>query len=304
MQQLNILLFDGFSNLCLANFLEPFRAANTLSRSPVYGWQCLSLEETAVLSSSKLRITPDAAFADQKGDVLAVMPSYGFCEADHELLRRKLRAAAGRHRVVAGLDTGSWLLASAGLLEGSRATTDWEELSQFEEAFPQVSVVRDRFVVDGDRLTCSGALAAFDLAQFLIAEEHGPVLALEVGEFLMSDRRRGEMLPPLRSRSVLVNRAWKVMQANLEAPLSISEIAKSLGCSQKTLETRMRVDLGTTPDAFYRRLRLNFARKLVVETEQSVAEIAGRCGYENASAMTRAFKQTFGQVPRDLRANL
>ncbi len=66
----------------------------------------------------------------------------------------------------------------------------------------------------------------------------------------------------------------------------------------------MRVDLGTTPDAFYRRLRLNFARKLVVETEQSVAEIAGRCGYENASAMTRAFKQTFGQVPRDLRANL
>jgi len=302
MQQLNILLFDGFSNLCLANFLEPFRAANTLSRSPVYGWQCLSLDGTAVLSSSKLSVTPDAAFADQTGDVLAVMPSYGFREADNVMLWRKLRAAAGRHRVVAGLDTGSWLLASAGLLEGARATIHWEELSQFEEAFPQVSVVRDRFVVDGDRLTCSGALAAFDLAQFLIADEHGPVLALEVGEFLMLDRRSGEMLPPMRSRSLLVNRAWKVMQANLEVPLSIGSIAKSLGCSQKTLETRMRADLGTTPDALYRRLRLNYARKLVVETGQSVAEIAGRCGYENASAMTRAFRQTFGQAPRDLRA--
>ena len=304
MQQINILLFDGFSNLCLANFLEPFRAANTLALSPLYAWRCLSLDGGALRTSSDLTVMPDTVFADQIGDVFAVMPSYGFRELDHDLLRRKLRAAAGRHRAILGLDTGSWLLAAAGLLDGSRATIHWEELSQFEEAFPQVSVVRDRFVVDGDRLTCSGALAAFDLALSLIAEEHGPVLALEVGEFLMLDRRNGEMLSLARSRSVLVNRAWKVMQANLEVPLSIGAIARSLGCSQKTLEMRMRTDLGTTPNELYRRLRLNYARKLVLETELSVAEIASRCGYENASAMTRAFKQIFGLAPRDLRANL
>ena len=51
----------------------------------------------------------------------------------------------------------------------------------------------------------------------------------------------------------------------------------------------------------YQRLRLNLARKLVAETDQSVSEIAGRCGYENASAMTRAFKREFSITPRDLR---
>ncbi|MDG1521414.1 MAG: helix-turn-helix domain-containing protein, partial [Yoonia sp.] len=48
-------------------------------------------------------------------------------------------------------------------------------------------------------------------------------------------------------------------------------------------------------------LRLNLARKLVADTEQSIAEIASRCGYENASAMTRAFKAAFGVTPRNLR---
>ena len=298
---LNILLFDGFSNLCLANFLEPFRAANTVARSTVYTWRCLSMNGQPVESSSALSLTPDDALADQRGDILAVMPSYGFRELESGALQAKLRAASNRHRRIAGLDTGSWLLASAGLLDGRRATIHWEELSQFAEAFPEVDVVRERFVLDGDRITCSGALAAFDLAQFLIAEEHGPVLALEVGEFLMSDRRRGSTALTKSAGGSLVNRAWKTMQANLEEPMQMGALARSLGCSQRTLEQRMRTELGTTPDALYRRLRLTQARKLVLETNQSVAEIAARCGYENPSAMTRAFGKEFGETPRALR---
>ncbi len=301
---LNILLFDGFSNLCLANFLEPFRAANTLARDPVYTWRCLTMDGQTVRSSSALSLTPDDALTDQDGDILAVMPSYGFRGLVSGALQTKLRASSKRHLSVAGLDTGSWLLAHAGLLDGVRATIHWEELSQFEEAFPDVDVVRERYVVDGSRITCSGALAAFDLAQFLIAEDHGPVLALEVGEFLMSDRRTGAVPPTKSAGSALVNRAWKVMQANLESPLDIKALARTLGCSQKTLELRMRADLGTTPDALYRRLRMTQARKLVLETGQSVAEIAGRCGYENPSAMTRAFRKEFGQTPRELRLQI
>lgn len=46
---------------------------------------------------------------------------------------------------------------------------------------------------------------------------------------------------------------------------------------------------------------MNLARKLVADSDQSIGEIASRCGYENASAMTRAFKATFGVTPRKLR---
>lgn len=72
------------------------------------------MEGDPVQSSSGLVIPPHGALRDQIGDVLVVMPSYGYLKPD----------------------TGSWLLARVGLLEDHRATTHWDELSRFEEAFP------------------------------------------------------------------------------------------------------------------------------------------------------------------------
>jgi transcriptional regulator GlxA family with amidase domain len=61
--------------------------------------------------------------------------------------------------------------------------------------------------------------------------------------------------------------------------------------------------LRRTPQAVYRGLRLREARRLVVETSMSVAEVAARCGYADASAMTRAFRAEFGLSPREMRAS-
>lgn len=300
-QQYNVLLFNGFSNHCLANMVEPLRAANTLSRQALYAWRFCSLDGNPVQSSSGLVVTPNGAIGDQQGDFLVVMPSYGYLKLDTRSTMRAVLAAAKKHKHLAGLDTGSWLLASAGLLDDHRATIHWDEFSRFEERFPAVEAVQERFVIDGNRLTCSGAMAAFDLALTLIRRDHGPLLAMEVEHLFMSRNGRGHYDLPLKSEDTLVNRALTVMQAHLEAPLSVRSVARKIGCSQKRLETRVQAELKTTPQALYRRLRLNRARNLAEDTEQSIAEIAGRCGYENASAMTRAFKAEFGQTPTAFR---
>jgi transcriptional regulator GlxA family with amidase domain len=161
--------------------------------------------------------------------------------------------------------------------------------------------VRSRYVIDANRITCTGAMATFDLVSALIGRDHGPLLAMEVAQVLMTENYSHGPAKTLRAESSLVNRALKVMQAHLETPLPIATIARQIGCSQKILETRVQTEMQTTPQALYRRLRLNLARKLAAETDQSVAEIASRCGYDNASAMTRAFKAEFGETPRDVR---
>ncbi len=300
-QSYTILLFDGFSNHCLANLIEPLRAANTLARRTLYEWKFCSLDGGPVQSSSNLSVTPQDALADQSGDVLVVMPSYGYLKIDTRATTRALQAAAVKHTQLMGLDTGSWLLARAGLLNHHRATIHWDVLSRFEETFPDIHVVRERFVIDKNRLTCSGAMAAFDLALALIRNAHGPLLPVEVAHLLMSRGAADQYALPLKSENTLINKALTVMQENLETPLTIAEIARKTGCSQKKIELRIQAELQTTPQALYRRLRLNRARKLSEETDQSVADIAGQCGYENASAMTRAFKAEFGQTPTALR---
>lgn len=300
-QRYNILLFDGFSNHCLASFVEPLRAANTLSGQSLYTWHFYSQTGAPVQSSSGLRVTPDGASGIETGDVLVVMPSYGFLELDAPETLRALRSAATRHAKLAGLDTGSWLLARAGLLDGHQATIHWDELSRFEEAFPEVDARQERFVIDGNRITCSGAMAAYDLATALILADHGPLLSMEVAHLLMHRSEPGSAALPMKSKDNLVNRVLSVMQNTLESPVLIKEIARQLGCSQKKIETRVQAELGITPQALYRRLRLNLARKLAAETQQSVAEITSRCGYENSSAMTRAFRTEFGVTPTALR---
>ncbi|WP_204112663.1 GlxA family transcriptional regulator [Shimia biformata] len=301
MRKIGVLLFDGFSNHCLANTVEPLRAANMLSRQDLYTWHFLAPEGGVVTSSSGLPVAAHQPLEAASGDMLVVMPSYGFRDLGDLRGQTALRRAARRFDVVAGLDTGSWLMAEAGLLTGRKATIHWEELDSFAERFPEVEVLRERFVIDGNRVTCSGAMAAFDLVMFLIGQENGQALALEVAQLFMVRGSARSHAGGIGVMDRVVNRALAVMDANLEDPLPLSQVASRAGCSQKTLETRMRAGLGATPKHVYRRMRLNLARKLVTETDLSVAEIAVRTGYVNASAMTRAFREEFGTPPRQMR---
>lgn len=295
-----VLLFDGFSNHCLANAIEPLRAANRLGHKQHYEWRYLTITGAMAESSSGLKIIPHGRLDDAKGDLLLVMPSYGYLHLGGPVIQRGLRSAAQRFADLAGLDTGSWLLARAGLLVGRHVTIHWDVLTAFEEAFPEVNVVRERFVVDGNRITCSGAMAAFDLSIHLITQNHGKALALEVEQLFMARETSGQRLFGV-AKGRLAKVATTQMQANLEKPLSIIQIAKGIGCSQKKLEQVMRREFGATPQQVYRRLRLNLVRKLVEETQLQLSEVALRGGYLNASAMTRAFRQEFDMTPSEAR---
>lgn len=300
-QQVGVLLFDGFSNHCLANTVEPLRAANMLSGRSLYEWQFLALSTQVVTSSSGLQVAPHQALSQAQGDLLVVMPSYGFLDHSGWKTQTALRAAVGRFKTLIGMDTGSWLLAEAGLLDHHRATIHWEELTAFSERFPDIDAVRERHVIDRARITCSGAMAAFDLVMHLIGRDQGQALALEVAQLFMTRDSARSHAGGAGSASTFVNRALAVMQENLEQPLPIPDVARHVGRTQKVLEARMKADLGATPAQVYRRLRLNQARKLVIETDLPIAEVALRAGYDDPSAMTRAFKSEFGASPRALR---
>ena len=297
--QISILLFDRFSNHCLANVLEPLRAANDLSSQQVFEWNIVVLGGQRVRSSSGLRLEADAQLADMRGDILMVMPSYGFLTHANVTSSRALRAAARRFDILAGLDTGSWLLAEAGLLDGYRATIHWDELDRFSERFSDIDVQKEAVIYDRDRITCGGASTAFALAMQMIEKQHGAAMRLRV-EHLFSGAYAQR---PVR-RGGIAARAVDLMRAHIEEPLPIAQLAQQLGRSQKHLEQQMLARLGAAPQVIYRRIRLERARQLSLDTTISVAEISVRCGYQDASAMTRAFRSEYGTTPQALRRAL
>lgn len=297
-RQIAILLFEGFSNLCLANAVEPLRAANALARRRLFAWSFQSLDGGPVTSSSGLPVQPARLGSMASGDWLLVMPSYGHKALTTPALKSALRQAARRFDLLIGLDTGSWLLAAAGLLQGYRATAHWDILTDLSEAFPDVSVCEDRYVIDRDRASCGGATTTLDLMLALIERQHGSALALEVAAlFMYGARDRGKPVPGGRR----VQAVAATMRRHVETPLPIPALAAELGMGQRTLERLVRRETGNSPAALYRMIRLSEARRRVEDTRESLAEIAGRCGYDDAAAFSRAFKAAFGTAPSRLR---
>ncbi|RFP88482.1 helix-turn-helix domain-containing protein [Rhodobacteraceae bacterium 63075] len=300
-RRIALLLFDQFSNLCLANCLEPLRAANTLTGKAGYDWQILTPDGAACRSSSGIEVLPHAALGEMgQVDYLFVLASYHHERHDTPQTRQRLGDAARKAEVVIGLDAAPWLLASAGVLQGRRATIHWDLLDAFTERFLDIEVARARVLRDGACWTCAGAMSALDLTLELIAETLGIATRLDVEAlFLHGD-------PPLGREEMLgddplVRRALSLMRDTVERPLSLAALASALSCQPRTLDRRCRARLGAPPGRVYRHLRLSAARKLLEDGGLPVAEVALRSGYENPAALARALRKHYGASPSELR---
>lgn len=301
----DIVLFDSFSNHCLANLLEPLRAANDLARRTIFDWQILTLDGSACTSSSGLKILADAPIdAQHDKGLFFVVCSYGYRELDTSKNRRMLRKASRRARTVVGMDTGAWLLAGAGLLDGRNATVHWDIAEVMAETFPETTILEQNYVADGNVITSGGAATAFDLAQHLIAENAGQLLSLDVGALFTHNALQLGAIPAHKPKSRITAHALSIMQGAIEEPLTVRQIAERIATTQKQLERRFLDEFGASPNRVYRFLRLAAGRRLLENTRLPVSEIALRTGYHDAGAMSRAFRQQFGVAPRELRRRL
>jgi transcriptional regulator GlxA family with amidase domain len=307
--QVTLLVLSDSSMLSLASTLDPMRAANRVARRPLFSWRIVTPEgEPAQLTCGVAVAAEGRLSRDLSGDLLIVVA--GFNQEHHvgkEALAR-LRAAARRFRALGGVEAGSWLLARAGLLDGHAATTHWEDLEDFAQRFPEVNLLPDRFVIDGRIFTCGGASPSFDLMLHLIRTRFGYPLALEVASvFIYDEAHAATDAQPLVSLGRLagheprVGAAIRLMESRLDSPLTTAAIARRLEISVRSLELLFKKSLDISPGAFYLRLRLQAARRLLLDTRLSMQDIAVRCGFGSHSAFSRIFRHHFGVSPSGYR---
>jgi transcriptional regulator GlxA family with amidase domain len=99
-------------------------------------------------------------------------------------------------------------------------------------------------------------------------------------------------------------KAIEVMRRTFENPVSIASIAHETGHSRRQLERLFVNGLGKSPAVFYRELRLNRGRELLVTTDLAVTEIAIACGYSEVAHFARGFRARYGVVPTQLKRAL
>ena len=312
--RVGFLLWPRFTLLAFTCFVEPLRlVADIGDRSEQIrcSWEVMAENEAAVEASCGLRMLPSAGLLPPaEFDYIAVVGGLiPWLRRGSSRYLSYLRDAAEQGVPLIGLCTGSFLLAEAGLLNGRRACVHTFHHAAFVERFPDVRAATDEiFVIDGDRITCAGGIASLDLATHLIALRCGRERAMKVAYSTSIDGTRG---PHATQRGLLydyeriadrrLRRAALLMEQHLNSPLRVEDIARRVNYSQRQLERAFHQSFGTTPNAFYRSLRLKFGRWLLHKSQLPVMQIAFECGFADASHFARCFRGEYGCTPKAFR---
>jgi transcriptional regulator GlxA family with amidase domain len=304
------LTLPDYSMIALTNAIEACRMANRCVGRTVYRWTLFGLDERPVRASNGLTMAPtiplDRAHPpDILPDLLFVCGGVDVRSVVSRKLIASLRKLARDGIPLGALCTGTFALAEAGLLDFHRCAVHWEDAAAMREEFPAIEVVNELFVLDRDRLTCTGGIGPLDMMLFLIEARLGREIAEQVSVTFILDRIRGgaERQPIHEHDRVSLNhpllgRALAMIEDGIAERQHPAEVAAALGISLRQLQRLFRTHLGESPASFIKTLRLKRAQTMLQMMKMPVTEVAVACGFGSNAYFANAYRAHFGYSPR------
>ncbi|ACP26385.1 transcriptional regulator, AraC family [Sinorhizobium fredii NGR234] len=309
-------LLRRFTLCAFANFVDVLRLAadeGDRSRPIQCRWSVIAADMRPVSASCGVSIQPQEPFGNpRRFDYIVVVGGLldEVARSDEQIDEFLQKAAAAGVPLV-GLCTGTFTLHRAGLMDGYRGCVSWFHHQDFLSQFDGLKPVSDQiFVVDRDRLTCSGGASTAHLAAFLVDRHIGKAQATKSLNIMMiSGAEEGGAPQPgltldFKTKDPLVRKALLLMQQNLDTPLPVAEIASHLNVGKRRLERHFREELGSSPLVAFIDMRLLLARHLLANTDKSIALIAAESGFCDASHLSRLFRRRFADTPQQFRTSL
>ncbi|WP_244653696.1 GlxA family transcriptional regulator [Pseudomonas lutea] len=206
---------------------------------------------------------------------------------------------------------GAFMLAHAGLLDGRRATTHWNDAEALARLCPTAKIDPDKLYIQDDELvTSAGVTAGIDLSLFLVSKDHGAEVALNVAKRLVVFKQRSggqsQFSPFLTLHAEPTSPIALVQQYvlnHLRARLTVEELAKVVNMSTRHFARLFLLESKVTPAEFVERARVDAARTALELNQSPLKAVAYDCGFYSASHMRSVFVRRMGVSPRQFRQN-
>ena len=299
------MLLPRFSLMGFTSAIEPLRIANRMAGRQVYAWELASEDGISETCSAGVTLNVDRGLEEVgRNDAIVFCGGMDIKNTASPRLLNWARREARKGMPVGALCTGSHFLAKAGLLQGRKATIHWENRESFIEEFPDNEISNAIFVIDNNRFTSAGGTSSADMMLRMIANEHGTDLANAVADQMVyssvrtdKDEQRLSIPTRIGVRHPKLSSVIKMMEDNLEEPISPSALAAEVGISTRQLERLFRRYLNRSPKRYYTELRLQKARNLLLQTEMSVINVALACGFTSPSHFSKCYRLHFSTTP-------
>jgi transcriptional regulator GlxA family with amidase domain len=308
MHRIGYVLSDSFQMMALGT-QAVFEFANQIVGSEYYQVQVYSPGGGDVRSSFGVSVATRQLTARTPADTWLIPGVLDPLVADTEpAVLKFLAGPAQRARRIAGLCTGGFLLAEAGLLDGRRATTHWLFADALRQRYPNITVEPDRiFVTDGPMWTSAGMTAGLDLALGLVEKDLGPEVTRSLAHKLVMPHRRSggqtqhsEMLM-LAPRTDRIQEALDYARRNLAQPLGVEELAEVAHLSPRQFSRVFTAETGESPAKAVEKLRLEAARTLIEQSRHSLDVVARETGFRDRRHLREVFQRGYGIAPQAVR---
>ena len=304
-QRVIFVLMPQFTLIALAGAMDCLRIANRVADRTLYDWRLVSVDGRDTLCSAGALFRVESGLPDPRpGDMIVIAGGLDIRDHASAGVLDWLGAEAAKGGIVAGICTGAYILARAGLLGGRQATIHWENHESTAGEFPDILLTRAVFTRDANCVTCAGGTAVIDMMLGLIAATHGQALAMGVADQMIyasirtdQDTQRLSIPTRIGVRHTRLAQVIEAMERHIQTPVSPAEMAREAGLSTRQLERLFRRYLGRTPKRYYLELRLQRARNLLLQTAMTVTEVARASGFATPAHFSRCYRAQYGATP-------
>lgn len=296
-----LLIHDGiwFSSGALA--LDIFQSANLRLPQPIFDCAVVTPTNTPATLFNARQMAGDTTIDDDKQYELVVFNHYwgDFSEliTKYPQLPGWLSRQYQQGAVIAATGSSSFWPASAGILNGRSATTYWRNLTELRQRFPAVNWTGTQSLVeDGNIFSSDGNNAALDLILHLLDRFSDSTTAAKMTRDVAFDSRRTYDLTLFNTAGLRqhqdegIQRAQFWLDQHYADAVEFKALAAQLGISSRSFIRRFIRATGDKPTRYLQRLRVEAAKHLLLNTDQSVKNISLSVGYRDISYFSSLFK--------------
>jgi transcriptional regulator GlxA family with amidase domain len=282
------ILLENFSMMAFTGALDTLVTANLLNQQALYQVSTFGVESMQICSDLGINIAADTNVASltlRDAEMVIVCGGLRSPLQPIPALVEALRKVGKRKVLLGSLWNGCFQLAHAGLVDGYACTVHPESQSSLRERFPRLQLLPQPFVMDRNFISCAGANSALGMMLALLKTQQSTALMHGVEAILSCDRGEQTYDSPLArgTQSSLLPATLQsildLMENNLEDPLDLDQIAGYVKLSRRQIDRLFQQHLQSSPGRHYLELRLTRARRLLLQSNQPVVEIAVACGF-------------------------
>lgn len=310
-----LLIFNGAWASTVYGSMELFHSVN-LRRPKDQQFHCdlVSADSQPVQLYGGQSIQGDAVIGDEPYDLIMLAHYWGDFQHLTEQYPSIPPWLAKQHANgarIAGVNSGIFWAAEAGLLNGGRATTYWRHLREFELRYPKVQWQANQASVEHARIYSSnGQNASMDLSLHLVEKFCGASIAAGLARDISFDSRRTYDLNLIniagfrQHRDVGIHRAQDWLDEHFTQSVELQALANQIGMSRRTFIRRFQKATGELPSRYLQRLRIEAAKHRLGNTQDSIKTIGMGVGYRDISSFSKVFKSLTDVTPREYRQRL